>query len=249
MPALPVSRSILRPATFEWWLVTLGAFYLLVLWDHSGLDLGVMRLIGTRDGFALRHSFWLETIGHELARHLATVLWVLLWIGVLRPAGWLRRFDRRERLGMAVGTTLALLLINTLKRHSSVSCPWALDAFGGAAHWVSHWAWWVASDGGPGGCFPGGHASSALAFLALAWPGLRTPDDAARWQTGLRLLLGALLAGVLLGAVQTLRGAHPPSHTGWTLWLCWTSTGLYQVVHERLGRATRVRPDRSGATT
>ena len=30
----------------------------------------------------------------------------------------------------------------------------------------------------------------------------------------------AIAAGLLCGAVQTLRGAHPPSHTLWTLLIC-----------------------------
>jgi len=33
-------------------------------------------------------------------------------------------------------------------------------------------------------------------------------------------LASALAVGLLAGVVQTLRGAHPPSHTAWTLLIC-----------------------------
>lgn len=34
-------------------------------------------------------------------------------------------------------------------------------------------------------------------------------------------LLAVVLAGLLFGGAQFLRGAHAPSHTLWTAWLCW----------------------------
>jgi membrane-associated PAP2 superfamily phosphatase len=36
-----------------------------------------------------------------------------------------------------------------------------------------------------------------------------------------RWLIAALAAGLLLGLVQQLRGAHYLSHTLWTAWICW----------------------------
>ncbi|MBX3609884.1 MAG: phosphatase PAP2 family protein [Hydrogenophaga sp.] len=218
--------AVFRPTTLEWWTVTLLTFYVLVMWDFSGLDLAVMQHIGTAHGFPERDNFWLSTVGHIWARNAGTVLLIGVWIAVWRPiAGW-RRFERRERLTMAVATTVALLAVNVIKRHSGTSCPWDLDQFGGTAHWVSHWSWWVAGDGGPGGCFPGGHASTALAFIGLAWPGLSTPEDSARWRFGQWALWLSLAGGAVLGAVQLWRGAHPPSHSVWTAWICWTASGV-----------------------
>ena len=40
---------------------------------------------------------------------------------------------------------------------------------------------------------------------------------AARWW-----LAAAVLAGLVLGGAQQVRGAHFMSHTLWTGWLCWT---------------------------
>ena len=79
---------------------------------------------------------------------------------------------------------------------------------------VSHWAWGV-FDGGAGHCFPSGHAAGAFCFLSGYFL-LRAhrPRLARVW------LAGTLLAGVLFGLAQTLRGAHYPSHTLWSAWLC-----------------------------
>jgi membrane-associated PAP2 superfamily phosphatase len=104
--------------------------------------------------------------------------------------------------------------------------------FGGHASWVSHWAWGV-RDGGPGHCFPAGHASAAFAFVSGYFV-LRSvsPAQARGW------LVGSLLAGLLLGAAQQLRGAHFMSHTLWTGWFCWTTAWLVDTVVRMLDRET-----------
>jgi membrane-associated PAP2 superfamily phosphatase len=90
-----------------------------------------------------------------------------------------------------------------------------LVAVVGGVAWVSHWQW-THSDGGPGHCFPAGHASAGFAWLVgyFAWP--QGSAVARRW------LIGALIAGLTLGVAQQLRGAHFMSHTLWTSWICWT---------------------------
>lgn len=42
------------------------------------------------------------------------------------------------------------------------------------------------------------------------------------------MLIGVLAVGVVLGGVQTVRGAHYPSHTLWTGLMCW---GIALVNH------------------
>ena len=56
--------------------------------------------------------------------------------------------------------------------------------------------------------------------MALSLPWL-TSGDKAQQQTGRRVLAFVVLAGLLLGLSQTLRGAHYPSHTFWTGFICW----------------------------
>jgi membrane-associated PAP2 superfamily phosphatase len=191
----------------------------LLAWDFSGLDSQVMHLIGNASGFALKDNWWMEEILHTRARHLSTLVFVGVLAMVWWPRGPFRSLNRLQRTEIVAGIALSLIAVSSLKRISLTSCPWDLQAFGGAAQYVSHWQWGL-SDGGDGHCFPGGHASSALAFLALCLPWLASAQDAQR-QTGRRILVGVLLLGAVLGLTQTLRGAHYPSHTFWTGFICW----------------------------
>jgi len=198
---------------------TLIAFVFLLAWDASGLDLPVARFFATPAGFALRDNAFLVQVMHEGAKTLSWVLVIGLFLAIARPVGFLRRLDRFERAQLALATVAGVLVVTLIKHASRTSCPWDLDAFGGVAHYVSHWSWGQ-GDGGPGRCFPAGHASAAFAFLG-GWFVLarRVPSVARAW------LVAALAAGLVLGLVQQARGAHYMSHTLWTAWLCWT-TGL-----------------------
>ena len=214
--------------TRAWWVATGLALASVMAWDASSLDLTVMAWLGTAHGFPMRHNWWLETVLHDTARRAATVLYIGLWAMLWRPVGFFKHFQRHERLEMALGVTVALIAVTLIKRYSLTSCPWELQTFGGAASYVSHWQWGL-TDGGGGMCFPGGHASSALAFLALALPGLAALPGSKPYQTAKRLLAVVLLAGAALGAVQTLRGAHYPSHTLWTGWVCWVAASAMRA--------------------
>ena len=71
-------------------------------------------------------------------------------------------------------------------------------------------------DGGSGRCFPAGHASAGFGFVAGYFAFARDAPRVARaW------LVAALLAGLIFGLAQQVRGAHFMSHTLWTAWLCW----------------------------
>ena len=214
----PWSTPVVR-----WWL---GALVLTVLWDISGLDLTVMRHIGTPTGFALQHTWVLERVLHEGVRQAATGLFLLLVVWALWPARWgmarLRALNlpRRERWVVLLMVVLSLVVVNLIKNASKTSCPWELQLFGGPAVYVSHWSWGLA-DGGTGRCIPGGHASSAFAFLGLCLPWLMPAANTPRHRAVvMRWLFAVLLAGVVAGVVQTVRGAHYPSHSLWTLVIC-----------------------------
>lgn len=219
------------PSSFGLWL-WLVCFGLTLGWDASGADLPVMAWLGNAQGFALREHWWLSTFGHEGAKRLAVVIYLgMVWMAIW-PMGFWRQIPRRQRLEIVVGIALSLLVITALKRISQTSCPWELQDFGGVASHVSHWAWGV-TDGGSGRCFPGGHASSAFAFLALSLPWLASAHHHER-RTGQKLLAAILLFGLVLGAVQTVRGAHYPSHTAWTALICaavaWANQSFFALL-------------------
>ena len=197
------------------WALTLLFFVLLLLWDATGFDLPLARWSGSPQGFALRQQPLFVLLSHELPRMAGAALLLALLVGVFKPWGFLCRLAPGERWQLWLSIAGGALAITVLKRLNHTSCPWDLAEFGGVARHVSHWLWGV-RDGGAGHCFPAGHASTAFAYLA-GWFVLRrsAPRAAGRW------LLGALLAGMVLGLAQQMRGAHYMSHTLWTAWICW----------------------------
>lgn len=213
-------------------LYSMLALLCVLAWDFSGLDIPVMQALGDAQGFSLKTNWWFETILHTKARQLSGLVLVLMVLMVWRPSGWFRELSRLQRVEIVAGILWGLLCINLLKRISLTSCPWDLQDFGGPAVYVSHWRWGVA-DGGDGHCFPGGHASSALAYLALCLPWLTQATAAAR-RRGRALLVGVLVLGFILGMTQTLRGAHYPSHTLWTGLICWLVVMLNHWVFDML---------------
>lgn len=208
---------------------THGAWLLLALlvlaaWDASGWDMPLAQVFGNTQGFALRDHPWLAQGLHDGVRQLGWLLLLGLTLTVPWPVGALKVLSRGQRAWMVGSIWASLVVVVVLKGLNRTSCPWDLAAFGGTAQHVSHWLWGVA-DGGPGHCFPGGHASTAFAFLPLAW-WLRpvNPVAARRWAL---VIVGC---GLLLGAVQQARGAHFLSHNLWTGWLCWATTwGLHRL--------------------
>lgn len=216
--------------------LTLLLFLWLALWDASGLDLPLARVFGGAQGFAWRGSHAFTVLTHELPRHASGVLLAALAVGVFRPWGFLRGMTRGQRGQLVLSIVGAMLAVSALKRFSATSCPWSLAEFGGAARYVSHWAWGV-RDLGSGHCFPAGHASAGFGFVA-GWFVLRraVPRVAGRW------LAASLLVGLALGWAQQLRGAHYMSHTLWTAWICW-SVGLAWDWAARLCAHRRVAAD------
>jgi membrane-associated PAP2 superfamily phosphatase len=215
-------------SSFRWlFQAWLGLLVLTLIWDAAGWDLGLMQGLGAETGFPWRNHALLERVLHDGLRKLALLFYLALWVWALLPARWTPAgwpgfaLPRRERLAVVLLVAVTLGAVNLVKYNSLTSCPWDLAIFGGKARHISHWAFGVA-DGGPGHCFPGGHVSSAFALLPLCLPWLMPPaGTAARSRgTGLRWLLGIVLVGAVAGVTQTVRGAHFPSHSLWTLILC-----------------------------
>ena len=138
---------------------------------------------------------------------------------------------RSARWWLLLATVVCLVLIPFIKSRSLVSCPWDLAQFGGTARYLPHWtvqAWVGAGDGGPGRCFPSGHASGAFSFIT-GWFVLREhwPRAARRW------LIAVCVMGLVFGVAQVARGAHYPSHVGWTAWICWALSALIRPLARR----------------
>ncbi len=212
-------------ALWPWTFITLG---LVLAWDAGGMDLALARLVANGHGFALRENWFVGVVLHDWMRKLAFVAAAWLLAGIWWPTGVLRRLSRPARIQWLAGLVLGVVLINLLKHWSRTSCPWDLAEFGGTGTYLTHWAWGL-TDGGPGRCFPAGHASAGFAFLGGFFVLRPVSPGLAR-----RCLALVLAAGFALGLAQQLRGAHFMSHTLWTAWFCWAAASLVDAA-SRLG--------------
>lgn len=206
-----------HPGAFDAAVAVLGLLALLA-WDASSLDHLLIGAFGNASGFAWRESFFTSQVLHQGGRLLAWVLLASQVLAALRkpaPAAASHGPSRTQRWFWVAVILVCAVGVPALKQFSATSCPWDLAEFGGVARTVSHWQWGVA-DGGPGRCFPSGHAVAAFAFFGLYF--LWRDHDAQRAR---RWLLAVLALGLVFGAGQLVRGAHYPSHTLWSAWLCW----------------------------
>jgi membrane-associated PAP2 superfamily phosphatase len=219
------ARKRPTPPALAW--PTAAAFAGLCAWDASGLDRTLARWFGSAHGFPLQGHWFLTRVMHDGARSLSWLLVVGLCLAVWWPVGALERLDFSARLQLAVTALAGALAVSLIKGISATSCPWDLADFGGIARYVPHWRLMV-HDGGPGHCFPAGHASSGFAFVGGFFV-FRPVDQ----RLALVWLVLALLAGLLLGLGQQLRGAHFMSHTLWTAWICWSAALLVEAAWPR----------------
>jgi membrane-associated PAP2 superfamily phosphatase len=218
----------------------LAALMLLAGWEASSADLAVAGLLAGPQGFGWRDLPLLTGL-HEAGRWLAWVLLALLAADTLRPRvpGGPDRAARAFGLAVVLSTAVA---VPGLKRLSRTSCPWDLASYGGSVPYVPHWLPTLA-DGGPGHCFPSGHAVAVLAFIGVyfVWRGHR-PGLARAIATAVGVL------GAVYGTVQVLRGAHFVSHVLWSAWLCWAIAATAEAARQGwLSRRTDRRPQAAPA--
>ncbi len=198
----------------------------LLAWDLLGWDLWVTRLYGDASGFAWRDAWLTRSLAHDGGRWLSALLVTALALQLRASA---TAPPLRDRVYWLTVICASLLLVPAFKRFSLTSCPWDLAEFGGAAAYVPHWLSGVA-DGGPGHCFPSGHAVAAFAFFGLYF--LWRPH---RPRLARAILAATLIVGTAFGWTQLARGAHFVSHTLWTAWMCWTTASVAAGIRRLTG--------------
>lgn len=179
--------------------------------------------------WALRDGFVTESLIHETGKRLSVLAWLGV-AGLFVASGWEPRLRawRRPLLSLLVAVALGTGVVSVLKHVTDIDCPWSLVRYGGQQPYLGLFT--PRPLGLPRGqCFPAGHASAGYAWVALYFFFLRV-RPAWRW----RGLAVGLVAGLLFGVSQQLRGAHFLSHDVSTLMIDW---GVAVMCHRLFLRA------------
>ena len=185
-------------------------------------------------GFPWRYNSFLEVVMHHWTKYLVVLVAVTAFVGYLSTflAPHLQPL-RAPYLFTALALTLAPLAIATMKFFSMRHCPWDITGFGGFIPYVGLLESYP-PDIAPGRCFPAGHASTGFCLFAFHFLG-RALDK--RWLARAGILLG-LTAGLGLGLVRIMQGAHFVSHVLWSGVVCWiVIVVLYGIIIESSRRS------------
>lgn len=191
---------------------------LAVLLESGPMDLYVADLIyqAGGPGWTWQNSTLFSDILHTDAKILVKILAAMLFaVAVVSPfVGRLQPY-RRAIWYLALVMPLSGLLVGIGKEITHVDCPWDLLRYGGEHPYIrlfeSH-----PMDIKYGKCFPAAHAGAGFTFLALYFFLAELRPEWKRYG-----LLVGLVAGLLFGITQQIRGAHFVSHDLWTAALCW----------------------------
>lgn len=231
MPAAPaVYPSPSQPAAHPGFhrrhlRVLVAGLALYMLWQVTHGDLWLADNLYALEGhrWALRDAPVTQQWLHLAGRDLSILGWcavTVAWITSLVRADLVRW--RRPLAYLATASAASAGVVAWIKTWSNIDCPWDLARYGGSHAWLGLFharpATW-----GRGICFPAGHASAGYMWVALffflaqvrpAWRG--------------RGLAVAVVAGLLFGGAQQLRGAHFLSHDLASALLCW---GVALLLH------------------
>lgn len=200
--------------------------------DNAGIDplVSGWYFDAPSGAFPWRYNGFLEAVMHHWTKYLVILMAVAAFaayvISFLAP----QLLPARPLfLFVALALTLAPLMVATLKQFSMRHCPWDIAGFGG---FLPYLQWFDTYPAGiaPGRCFPAGHASTGFCLLAFYFVG-RALGNSSLARVG--FLLG-LAAGLGLGWVRIMQGAHFASHVLWSGVICWiVIVVLYGMLIER----------------
>lgn len=190
--------------------------------EASGLDGWLERRYfdAAMQAFPLRNNLLFSVVLHDGLRMLMVavllLLLLLLLVARLLPEAVGRHlppFWRQPRLLPYLATVFAAgpALVGLLKQVTTRSCPWSLLQYGGSLPYDAKPFFSLAA---AGHCFPGAHATTGLVLFAFVplLPARR------RWLAALLVFV----AGMALGWVQIMRGAHFLSHNLWSSAIGWS---------------------------
>lgn len=195
--------------------------FMVLVYPHTDVDASLIAPFydGSHLTFPLKNNWFIETVMHLWLKYLviaiSLVFLALFFLGFVKnKAVWIKK-HQRAFIWTFVSMVACTTIISILKHMSNHSCPWDLTLYGGVQ---PHLGLFDALPLGAkaGHCFPGGHASAGFSLMAIYF-GFRDS------QPGLAktALFTGLVAGLVMGWGQMMRGAHFMSHNVWTGLIVW----------------------------
>lgn len=199
------------------WLTLAAALAAVILTQFEGLDVGLSDYFynETTRSWPIEHatSNWRIAL-YDGPKALFILLWLLL-IGFALCPGRFRSskhiaekyLSHREALFLILCLSVVPSTVGIIKKNSGVSCPYAMERYGGKAidssgHFHAN-SFALRDD--VVGCWPSGHASGGFALIGFVFLA-----RSRRIRT--RLAVTSLTTGSAMGTYQVLRGAHFISH-------------------------------------
>jgi membrane-associated PAP2 superfamily phosphatase len=164
--------------------------------------------------FNLKNNWWLAKFIHVYVKYSIIIFIALCYIYFIY-----KKYNKKIILSSFGIISLIPLTISTLKKFSSHACPWDLEIYGSNTKLV---AWWEYAPHIAGKCFPAGHASTGLCIMGISLIFYyRNNIKIARY-----FYIGGIIAGLILGISQQMRGAHFLSHTLASIYIACTITNI-----------------------
>ncbi|WP_368566205.1 phosphatase PAP2 family protein [Pseudoxanthomonas sp. UTMC 1351] len=178
--------------------------------------------------WALRRHFITDDLIHDLGRVTSILAWLCAFSAWIVARAWKPWSHLHPPLGrLLIATLLATLLVAWIKSWTNMDCPWDLHRYGGSRPFIGLFS--QRPEGLPQGrCFPAGHASGGYAWMSLYFFFVSVKP---RWRW-LGLAIG-VIAGLVFGVAQQLRGAHFLSHDLWTIAVCWITALTVHLIAQR----------------
>lgn len=199
----------------------------IVLLDFTDTDLIVTSWFYDKatSAFPWHANRFLEVVMHHWIKYFVALVALAAVAGFAASFQFERLKSMRSLLlFVALALIVAPATVTALKYFSPRHCPWDLALFGGYAPHIR------LLDSYPAGiryghCFPAGHASTGFCLFAFHFAG-RAISNRKLAYGGLAL---GLVAGLGLGFIRIMQGAHFVSHVLASAVVCWIVITLLYV--------------------
>jgi len=202
-----------------WAALAVSAVLIILIGQFTNVDLKIEDFYydETLKKFPWKSTWFAKDFMHGYVKNFILYCGCLLIFVVLVDAIFrFRKISREVRIKLrfiAIASVLIPSIVLGVKQLSVLHCPWDIERYGGTAPFLrllDHVPYGMQA----GRCFPAGHATTGLwlAALCVFW----FPHN---FKVMRFVFFAGLSAGLILGWVQQMRGAHFLFHTLWAAWL------------------------------